>query len=405
MANLPAALSFVCMTFLAWGSYGILLHHGQELLHGSSMRSFVGVGIAYFLVAVLVPAFLMSNRQEKGKWTFGGTMLSLFAGSVGALGAFGVLLALKFGKPLYVMPLVFGFAPVVNTLVTTWLNKSFQQITPVFIVGILMVAGGAVGVLVTKPRPAPVVKEAAETDKGKDVEAKASKKANVEAASDDIDSETTGKEESVEDEETKEESKDKKEKKKKSSKSGEAESEASAVASESSSTDLMKIVLSIVLAAVCWGSYGPFLHIGQMKMGGSRLRPFFCVGMAYFAIAVVAPLVFLSYVPEQGDWTLGGMTWSIAAGAAGAVGALGIIMAFNFGGKPIYVMPLIFGFAPVVNTLITVYLANSFHAMKPEFLICMGIVILGAVTVLLFAPKAKPHGPALTPPVPPAPTN
>ena len=41
-------------------------------------------------------------------------------------------------------------------------------------------------------------------------------------------------------------------------------------------------------------------------------------------------------------------------GAAGALGALGIIMAFNFGGKPVYVMPLIFGGAPVVNTFFTI---------------------------------------------------
>ncbi len=98
MTNFPVALSFVCMTFIAWGTYGILLHHGQEEMGHSSMRSFVGVGIAYFLVAVLVPAFLMSRNKEKGSWTFGGTMLSLFCGSGRCVRAFGVLLALKFGK-------------------------------------------------------------------------------------------------------------------------------------------------------------------------------------------------------------------------------------------------------------------------------------------------------------------
>ncbi len=29
---------------------------------------------------------------------------------------------------------------------------------------------------------------------------------------------------------------------------------------------------SICLAVVCWGAYGPVLHVGQTKMGGSRLR-------------------------------------------------------------------------------------------------------------------------------------
>ncbi len=32
------------------------------------------------------------------------------------------------------MPIVFGGAPVVNTLVTSWINKSFAQIKPLFLV-------------------------------------------------------------------------------------------------------------------------------------------------------------------------------------------------------------------------------------------------------------------------------
>ncbi len=34
--------------------------------------------------------------------------------------------------PVYVMPLVFGFAPIVNTLVTAWMSKTFDQISPIF---------------------------------------------------------------------------------------------------------------------------------------------------------------------------------------------------------------------------------------------------------------------------------
>ncbi len=101
MTKLPLALLFVCLTFLSWGVYGILLHEGQTLMGSSAMRSFVGVGIAYFLVAVMVPAILMSNQKEKGYWSFSGILLSLFAGTVGALGALGVLLALTFkGSPV-----------------------------------------------------------------------------------------------------------------------------------------------------------------------------------------------------------------------------------------------------------------------------------------------------------------
>ena len=42
-----------------------------------------------------------------------------------------------------------------------------------------------------------------------------------------------------------------------------------------------------------------------------------------------------------------GTAWSLGGGAVGAIGALGVIMAFNLGGKPVYVMPLVFGGAPV----------------------------------------------------------
>ena len=33
------------------------------------------------------------------------------------------------------------------------------------------------------------------------------------------------------------------------------------------------------------------------------MRPFLCVGLAYFAIAVVFPLLMLPVLPEPGGWT------------------------------------------------------------------------------------------------------
>ncbi len=103
--------------------------------------------------------------------------------------------------------------------------------------------------------------------------------------------------------------------------------------------DFLYVIGSIALTAICWGVYGPVLHRGQSSMDGSRLRPLLCVGMAYFVIAVVVPLLWLSTRGEKGDWTLSGALWSGGGGVAGALGALGIILAFNFGGKPLYVMP------------------------------------------------------------------
>ena len=85
--------------------------------------------------------------------------------------------------------------------------------------------------------------------------------------------------------------------------------------------ELLQIIGCVLLTAVCWGSYGPVLHKGQVKMAGSRLRPFLCVGLAYFAIAVLAPLLLLTVWQEPGQWETAGVLWSLAGGAVGAVGA------------------------------------------------------------------------------------
>ena len=127
-------------------------------------------------------------------------------------------------------------------------------------------------------------------------------------------------------------------------------------------------------------------------MGGSRLRPLVCVGLAYFLVAVIAPCFVLGaglYV-EPGNWSFTGSFWSLGAGAAGAVGALGVILAFSLGGKPVFVMPLIFGGAPVVNTFVSIVRQQSFDKVSAPFIASLLLVILGAVTVLIFAPRGKP---------------
>src|SRR6188474_134842 len=90
------------------------------------------------------------------------------------------------------------------------------------------------------------------------------------------------------------------------------------------------VIASFALTAVSWGVYGPILHWGQEAMGRGRLRPFMCVGIAYFAIAVVLPVIFLTLQQWESEsvyqWTWKGTFWSLAAGSAGALGALGIIL-------------------------------------------------------------------------------
>ncbi len=128
----------------------------------------------------------------------------------------------------------------------------------------------------------------------------------------------------------------------------------------------LALLASIALAMFCWGVYGPVLREGQLDMAGSSLRPFICVGMAYFLIAVLAPGVVMKVRPEPGHWSTSGIFWSLAAGAVGALGALGIILALSSGGSPVYVMPLVFGCAPVVNTFLTMYWGAIVQASRAD---------------------------------------
>lgn len=153
------------------------------------------------------------------------------------------------------------------------------------------------------------------------------------------------------------------------------------------------IGLSIALTAVCWGIYGPILHWGQGPMGG-RMRPFICVGLAYFVVAVMVPVLLLSMGWEpDGKWDGKGFFFSFLGGALGAIGALGIVLAMSYGGSPSYVMPMVFGCAPVFNTLWVAYWQNSFKDQSPMTMSIYfaGIImaVVGAVIVFTFAPKPK----------------
>jgi hypothetical protein len=105
----------------------------------------------------------------------------------------------------------------------------------------------------------------------------------------------------------------------------------------------------------------------------------------------VVPNILLTGWAENSHYaSLSGTFWSLAAGAAGAIGALGVILAFNFGGKPVYVMPLIFGGAPVVNTLFSAISKGMLGQLTPMFLAGLILVIAGAAMVLVFAPRSGP---------------
>lgn len=153
--------------------------------------------------------------------------------------------------------------------------------------------------------------------------------------------------------------------------------------------------LFALCTALFWGTYGPLLSRGHHLMGTEgRLRPFICVGIAYLLVAIVGPIVVMYTTGiDKGSglasgWTFGGIVWSILAGAVGALGAFTLIMALGAGGpsSPVYVMPLVFGCAPVVSAFTSMYLSGNYK-ISPFFAAGLILVAVGAVTILLTAPR------------------
>ena len=154
------------MTVICWGTYGVCMHTGSASMknpeHGRIM-AFLWVGLAYFLTAVIAPLIILKLKGGPiDFWAYPtkGWQWSLIAGTLGAIGALGVLLA--FGAspnpPVYVpvvMSIIFAGAPIVNAVVNTTKNNGWANVQWPFVLGILLAALG--GYLVTKhvPKPGP----------------------------------------------------------------------------------------------------------------------------------------------------------------------------------------------------------------------------------------------------------
>ena len=138
---------------LAWGLYGPALHRGQVAL-GSPMRALLCVGVAYFLIGVLVPVASLSYQGDLQQgFTMKGAMGATLGGALGAIGAVCIILAFRSGGlPTYVMPLVFAGAPLVNVMFSMWIHPPKAAPNPLLYLGFLLAAMGAGMVLYFKPQ-------------------------------------------------------------------------------------------------------------------------------------------------------------------------------------------------------------------------------------------------------------
>ena len=153
-------LAYAFLTVATWGLYGVFLHSGQLAMGdpvNGRYKAFLFVGIAYFIIAVLAPLVMLKLNGSTMSFPSKGVWVSLFAGTLGAVGAFGTLLAFGAkGSPAVVMSIVFAGAPVVNTIVSMAMHPPRDGISAVpwqFYLGMLMAAGGGFMVVYFRPLP------------------------------------------------------------------------------------------------------------------------------------------------------------------------------------------------------------------------------------------------------------
>lgn len=110
---------FVGLAGLCWGVYVPLVAQGGKELKNSYV-SFLCVGAAYFLIAVLAPVAILYAKGKMPSANATGISLASLAGAAGAIGALCVILAVgEFkGNKLFVAPVIFSLAPVINTIVS-----------------------------------------------------------------------------------------------------------------------------------------------------------------------------------------------------------------------------------------------------------------------------------------------
>ncbi|MEY4395621.1 MAG: hypothetical protein RL595_2870 [Planctomycetota bacterium] len=383
-------LIYVIMAGLAWGTYvPIVFYGGRELATpgatlGGRLTSILCVGLAYFVLAVLIPFFLfVTKRHAWPPMKKTGLVFSGLAGIMGAVGAIAVIFASKAavdaakasGQPentyrMYIAPLIFGLAPVINTLVSLlWHPKpdqpwhfGFEKVPGYkLFVGIVMVGMGAFLVLYSK--------EASESNVAKPAQAVV--KAEVKSVN----------------------------------------------TPEVSSHFTYEWVLYVVLAGLAWGTYVPIIFYGGLELTGKpgelggRLMSILCVGLAYFLVAVIVPIILMSsgYVLAPKEFHNSGLVFSGLAGVAGAVGAICVIFASKAavdaakqGGLPpasfrVFIAPLIFGLAPVINTLVSFLWhpqkgGDFMHfgiEHKPGISLWIGILAVGAGAFLVLLSKEE----------------
>ena len=161
MSKWVVVLAFVAGAALCWGVYVPTVHRAAQQLQ-SNLRAFLFVGVAYFLVAILVPSILLfvlrfdPTAKANPQWALGPAVWGIAAGTAGALGALCIIFAANTaGKAsaIYVAPLVFAGAPIINTIATmTYFDPPRTAPDWRFFLGLVLAAGGMSMVMLFRPQ-------------------------------------------------------------------------------------------------------------------------------------------------------------------------------------------------------------------------------------------------------------
>jgi hypothetical protein len=181
----------------------------------------------------------------------------------------------------------------------------------------------------------------------------------------------------------------------------------------------------VILAGLAWGTYVPIIFYGGQELTtrpgtiGGRLASILCVGVAYFVLAVVVPVLLMGLRDDaRPEWKTNGLIFSGLAGVAGAVGAICVIFAskaavdaaradgINPATYRIYIAPLIFALAPAINTLLSLVWHPQpgdpwhfgFHV--PGWKLPAGIVLVAVGTFLVLMSKEEMEAGKALPPRP-----
>lgn len=167
---------------------------------------------------------------------------------------------------------------------------------------------------------------------------------------------------------------------------------------------------------VCWGLYSVLLHKGSVLMSagvtgdmtGARMKAFLMVGIAYFIVGIVGPVLIMKArdIPmTAASFPMGGVWWSLLAGLAGAVGAYFLLMALSSGKGPLeskslvlLVPAIVFAGAPIVNAVVALSKDGLWGDTPWQFYAGILLASAGVAMVMKYrplghaAPSAKPSG-------------